>query len=126
MKQFNHQSDIFELSAIRRRILLSVFVLTFIGLFFKAVYLLHAEKENLQKRGNNLSVRNEVLQSYRGKIYDRNNELLAVSILSFDLGINKYRDINKESEKYEQLARILNIPKKEISRIEKNNQNKFF
>ena len=126
MKQFNHQSDIFELSSVRRRILLSIFVVMFVGLFFKAGYLLYDEKENLQNRGNNLSVRNEILQSYRGKIFDRNNELLAVSILSYDLGINKYRDIKNEGQKYEQLAKILNIPKKEIIQIENNNKNKFF
>ena len=88
MKQFSHQSDIFELSKTRRRVVLAVVLILFSMLFLRALYLQQVQQEFLQSKGDGFSVRKEVLYSYRGKIYDRNNKLLAVSSPTYDVGIS--------------------------------------
>jgi len=117
MKQFNHQSDIFELSKIRRRVVLAGLLILFISLFSRALYLQQIKKEFLQSKGNNFSIRNEILHSYRGKIYDRNNKLLAVSSPTFDVGINL--SFKNDDKNIRVLAELLEIDSSQL--IEKVN-----
>ena len=65
MKQFSHQSDIFELSKMRRRTVLAVVLILFSMLFLRALYLQQVQQEFLQLKGDGFSVRKEVLHSYR-------------------------------------------------------------
>jgi cell division protein FtsI (penicillin-binding protein 3) len=115
MKQFSHQSDIFELSKNRRRVVLSLILLLFLMLFSRALYLQQIKKDFLQNKGDGFSVKNEVLQSYRGKIYDRNNNLLAVSSPTFDIGLSISHKLPKKHN--DQIAD--NLSKENISEISK-------
>ena len=115
MKKFSHQSDIFELSKNRRRVALSLILILFLILFSRALYLQQIKKDFLQNKGDGFIVKNEVLQSYRGKIYDRNNKLLAVSSPTFDIGLSVSHKLPKKHN--DQIAD--NLSKENITEISK-------
>jgi len=121
MKQFSHQSDIFELSKTRRRVVLAVVLILFSMLFLRALYLQQVQQEFLQLKGDGFSVRKEVLYSYRGKIYDRNNKLLAVSSPTYDVGISIKE--NPDLSKIKEIANLLDINQQElINKIKKKDK----
>ena len=70
---------IVKLPAWRRRVLLIGVLALFAGLFMRGIYLQSLQKEFLQKKGDARYSRSLVLQAHRGKITDRNGELLAIS-----------------------------------------------
>ena len=63
----------------RRRLLLIILLLGFAGLFARGIYLQSLHKEFLQQKGDARYSRTLLLQAHRGKITDRNGELLAIS-----------------------------------------------
>jgi cell division protein FtsI (penicillin-binding protein 3) len=73
------QHHIVKLPAWRRRLLLIVILLGFAGLFARGIYLQSLHKEFLQQKGDARYSRTLTLQAHRGKITDRNGELLAIS-----------------------------------------------
>jgi cell division protein FtsI (penicillin-binding protein 3) len=73
------QHHIVKLPAWRRRVLLLLILGGFVGLFVRNVYLQSLHKDFLQQKGDARYSRNIVLQAHRGKISDRNGELLAIS-----------------------------------------------
>ena len=123
MKKFSHQSDIFELSKNRRRVVLSLILLFFLMLFSRALYLQQIKKDFLQNKGDGFSVRNEILHSYRGKIYDRNHKLLAVSSPTYDVGLTITNNITNDNIR--DIATILKINEKNLQQKIKN-KNKGF
>ena len=70
---------IVKLPAWRRRVLLIGVLTLFSGLFMRGIYLQSLHKEFLQKKGDARYSRTLVLQAHRGRIMDRNGELLAIS-----------------------------------------------
>ena len=77
LKHSQHQ--MVKLPAWRRRALLIAVLLGFAALFGRGLYLQSLHKEFLQKKGDARYSRTMNLQAHRGKIMDRNNELLAIS-----------------------------------------------
>ncbi len=73
------QHHIVKLPSWRRRLLLIVILLGFGGLFARGIYLQSLHKEFLQQKGDARYSRTLSLQAHRGKITDRNGELLAIS-----------------------------------------------
>jgi cell division protein FtsI (penicillin-binding protein 3) len=73
------QHHIVKLPAWRRRVLLIGVLMLFAGLFMRGIYLQSLHKEFLQKKGDARYSRTLVLQAHRGKIVDRNGDLLAIS-----------------------------------------------
>jgi cell division protein FtsI (penicillin-binding protein 3) len=73
------QHHIVKLPAWRRRVLLIAVLLGFAGLFARGIYLQSLHKTFLQQKGDARYSRSLVLQAHRGKITDRNGELLAIS-----------------------------------------------
>ncbi len=77
---YNHpQHHIVKLPAWRRRVLLIGVLTGFAGLLLRGIYLQSLHKDFLQQKGDARFVRTLVLQAHRGKITDRNGELLAIS-----------------------------------------------
>jgi cell division protein FtsI (penicillin-binding protein 3) len=77
---YNHpQHHIVKLPAWRRRVLLISVLVGFVALLMRGVYLQSMHKEFLQQKGDARYSRTLVLQAHRGKITDRNGELLAIS-----------------------------------------------
>lgn len=73
------QHHIVKLPSWRRRLLLICILLGFAGLFARAIYLQSLHKDFLQRKGDARYSRTLELQAHRGKITDRNGELLAIS-----------------------------------------------
>ena len=73
------QHHIVKLPAWRRRVLLIAVLSLFGGLFARGIYLQSLHKAFLQQKGDARYSRSLVLQANRGKITDRNGELLAIS-----------------------------------------------
>ena len=73
------QHNIVKLPAWRRRVLLIAVLSGFVGLFARGIYLQSLHKDFLQQKGDARYSRSLVLQANRGKITDRNGELLAIS-----------------------------------------------
>ena len=77
---YNHtQHHIVKLPAWRRRVLLISVLTGFVALLMRGVYLQSMHKDFLQQKGDARYSRTLVLQAHRGKITDRNGELLAIS-----------------------------------------------
>lgn len=77
---YNHpQHQIVKLPAWRRRVLLISVLVGFGGLLLRSVYLQSLHKDFLQQKGDARYSRTITLQAHRGKITDRNGELLAIS-----------------------------------------------
>jgi len=68
-----------RLPAWRRRLLLVLLLLSFLGLLGRSLYLQAMHKDFLQKKGSARYSRVVKLQAQRGKILDRNREILAIS-----------------------------------------------
>lgn len=73
------QHHIVKLPAWRRRTLLIGVLAGFVALLLRGVYLQSLHKEFLQQKGDARYSRTLVLQAHRGKITDRNGDLLAIS-----------------------------------------------
>ena len=73
------QHHIVKLPAWRRRVLLIAVLSLFAGLLVRGIYLQSLHKAFLQRKGDARYSRSLVLQAHRGKITDRNGELLAIS-----------------------------------------------
>jgi cell division protein FtsI (penicillin-binding protein 3) len=73
------QHHIVKLPAWRRRTLLIMVLALFAGLMARGIYLQTLRKDFLQQKGDARFVRTLNLQAHRGKITDRNDELLAIS-----------------------------------------------
>jgi cell division protein FtsI (penicillin-binding protein 3) len=122
---YNHpQHHIVKLPAWRRRVLLIGVLVLFAGLFMRGIYLQSLHKEFLQQKGDARYSRALVLQAHRGKITDRNGELLAISspVESVwasppDVEINKKQKIA--------LAKLLTIKTKDIDKKIANREREF-
>ena len=73
------QHHIVKLPAWRRRVLLIGVLALFAGLFMRGIYLQSLHKDFLQRKGDARYSRTLQLQAHRGRIMDRNGDLLAIS-----------------------------------------------
>lgn len=116
--------QIVKLPAWRRRVLLIGILALFGGLFTRGIYLQSLHKEFLQKKGDARYSRALVLQAHRGKITDRNGELLAISSPVESVWLSPPDvDINKQQKIL--LANILKIKVKDIDKKIANREREF-
>lgn len=108
----------------RRRVLL-VFVLIVFGLLtFRGVYLQSTNKDFLQQKGDNRYIRTLKLQADRGKIKDRNGEILAVNSPVKTVWANpKVLEISQAQKK--SLANVLKIKTKSLDKKVANKKREF-
>ncbi|MFM9836373.1 MAG: peptidoglycan D,D-transpeptidase FtsI family protein [Methylophilaceae bacterium] len=122
---YNHpQHHIVKLPAWRRRVLLISVLVGFAALLMRGVYLQSMHKDFLQQKGDARYSRTLVLQAHRGKITDRNGELLAISspVESVwasppDVEINKQQKI--------ELTKLLEIKPKDFDKKIANTEREF-
>jgi len=103
-----HSPIVVKLPAWRRRVLLVVVLLGFATLIGRGVYLQGIHKEFLQDKGDARYSRSIVLKSQRGKITDRNGELLAISTPVESVWASP-PDVKINKEQTKQLAALLNL-----------------
>ena len=118
------QSEAVRLPAWRRRVLLIAVLAGFVALFARGVYLQGLHKTFLQKEGNARYSRMLSLQAYRGKILDRNGELLAISSPVETIWANP-SDVTIDATKTEKLAALLAITTTDVDKKLANTQREF-
>ncbi len=118
------QTETVRLPAWRRRALLILVLAGFVALFARSVYLQGVHKTFLQKQGNARYSRVISLQAYRGKIVDRNGELLAISSPVETIWANP-SDVTIDAAKTEKLAALLEIKTSDVDKKLANTQREF-
>jgi cell division protein FtsI (penicillin-binding protein 3) len=104
-------------------LLIGVLVL-FAGLFMRGIYLQSLHKEFLQKKGDARYSRALVLQAHRGKITDRNGELLAISSPVESVWASP-PDVEINKKQKTALAKLLTIKTKDIDKKIANREREF-
>lgn len=122
LKQSQHR--LVKLPAWRRRLLLIGVLLGFVGLFARGVYLQSLHKDFLQKKGDARYSRTLILPAYRGKIVDRNNELLAISSPVESIWASP-PDVQIDAKKKQTLVKLLGLKAKEFDKKIANTQREF-
>lgn len=118
------QHHIVKLPAWRRRLLLIALLLGFGGLFARGIYLQSLHKEFLQQKGDARYSRTLELQAHRGKITDRNGELLAISSPVESLWASP-PDVKISTDQKVKLAKLLGIKNQEVDKKLANLQRGF-
>lgn len=122
LKQSQHR--LVKLPAWRRRLLLVAVLLGFVGLFARGVYLQSLHKDFLQKKGDARYSRTLILPAYRGKIVDRNNELLAISSPVESIWASP-PDVEIDAKQKQALIKLLGLKAKEFDKKVANTQREF-
>lgn len=122
LKQSQHR--LVKLPAWRRRLLLVAVLLGFVGLFARGVYLQSLHKDFLQKKGDARYSRTLILPAYRGKIVDRNNELLAISSPVESIWASP-PDVEVDAKQKQALIKLLGLKAKEFDKKVANTQREF-
>jgi len=122
LKQSLHR--LVKLPAWRRRLLLIGVLLGFVGLFARGVYLQSLHKDFLQKKGDARYSRTLILPAYRGKIVDRNSELLAISSPVESIWASP-PDVQIDAKKKQTLVKLLGLKAKEFDKKIANTQREF-
>ncbi len=109
------EKTFFELSGVRRRWILILFLLGFFTLIVRALYLQGLNKGFLQEKATATSNRIISLAADRGKITDRNGNILALSTPVFSVNANpKIAKVKMTKEQRIQLETILKLSSNEI------------
>ena len=122
---YNHpQHHIVKLPAWRRRVLLIGVLVGFGGLLLRGVYLQSVHKAFLQQKGDARYSRTLVLQAHRGKITDRNGELLAISSPVESVWASP-PDVEIDAKQKVELTKLLGINAKEFDKKIANTEREF-
>ncbi len=115
---------IVKLPTWRRRVLLIGVLTLFAGLFMRGIYLQSLHKEFLQQKGDARYSRTLVLQAHRGRIMDRNGELLAISSPVESVWASP-PDVTINKQQKAALAKLLTIKTKDIDQKIANRAREF-
>ena len=129
MRTFGYNKQIY-----RVRLLLIITAVIFIAscLIIRLGYLFIVQKNFLEKQGEARSLRTHLIPAYRGIIFDRMGEPLAVSTnvetiwANPKVIFNNLDDQNFSKNKYAELAKILNLDKNFLNIKLKDNKTKEF
>ncbi len=118
------QHHIVKLPAWRRRVLLIGVLSLFAGLLMRGIYLQSLHKDFLQKKGDARYSRTLVLQANRGKITDRNGELLAISSPVESVWASP-PDVEMTGNQKRDLAKLLTLNTPDIDKKIANREREF-
>ncbi len=105
-----------RLPAFRSKLVMLMVALAFIALVARAVYLQVISNEFLQKQGEVRYGRTLELPASRGKMLDRNGVVLASSLPARAVWVSP-EDFEATPEQLAQLARLLQVPVRELQRL---------
>ena len=109
------EKTFFELSGVRRRWILILFLAGFLTLIIRALYLQGLNKDFLQEKATATSNRILSLAANRGKITDRHGNILALSTPVFSVNANpKIAKVKMTKEQRTQLETILKLSSNEV------------
>ena len=115
IKKRKTKPEFFELSNFRRRFTILILLTLFLTLFSRAFYLQSMQSDSLQAKGGDITNRKEELHAYRGKILDRNNELLAASTPVETIVVN-LPDLTITLDQKKRLASLLEMHQKTLTK----------
>jgi cell division protein FtsI (penicillin-binding protein 3) len=92
----------------RHYLVAGLFLVACVGIGARVVFLTVTEREFLQEQGNARSLRIETIPAYRGIIYDREHEALALSTPVASVWSDEKR-VNWSAETTRQIAKILEL-----------------
>ena len=118
------QHHIVKLPAWRRRVLLIAVLSLFAGLFARGIYLQSLHKAFLQQKGDARYSRSLVLQANRGKVTDRNGELLAISSPVESIWASP-PDVEMDKQQKNDLAKLLVMKPADIDKKIANTAREF-
>ncbi len=124
MAYIHPKNNIVMLPVWRRSLLLILILMGFMVLVARGIYLQSLQKEFLQKKGDARYTRLLKLIAHRGKITDRNGELLAISSPVESVWISP-ADVQISKKQKVKLARLLKIKTKTIDKKIKNKKRSF-
>lgn len=101
----------------RKNLLKGLVIFGMVVLVFRAVYLQSVDKEFLQKEGDVRHISSVSMSAYRGKIVDRNNEPLAISIPMESVTANPQVFVPGQHEKIRLIGNWLGVSKGKINRL---------
>ena len=105
----------FKMAPWRSKVAFAVLSLGFMALVCKAVYIQFVSQEFLQQEADSRFTKVQTLQATRGKILDRNGSVLASSLPAKAIGIYP-PGFKPTEEQSAQLAKLLDMPVKELRR----------
>ena len=115
MRATNHPQLVLKLPAWRSRLLLLLLLAWFVALAARALYLQGLNHDFLQQKGESRYSRVIDLNPTRGKIVDRNNQVLAISTPVESVAASP-ADFDITQEQVRRLARLLEIETGELRR----------
>ncbi len=111
-----------------RSVFMMVFIFILLGLLIgRAIYIQVINSDFLQERGNERFMRHLEIPSFRGKILDRNGNILAITNMTKNIVMNPLElNAEKDATKIKELLKILNVPKNEFDKKLHASSNKNF
>ncbi|HIL40756.1 MAG TPA: penicillin-binding protein 2 [Methylococcales bacterium] len=113
-------------SKLRRRFLGGLMFCGMLMLLGKAISLQVLEKEFLQQQGDMRQIVTTDVSAYRGKIFDRNGEPLAISTPVKSVWLNPKQVGDVDSQRIVKLESMLKIPRGKFTKVLKKNPGKHF
>ena len=99
----------------RSRMMLAFVFAGFMALIARAVFLQAWDTDFLQEKGNSRTLRDLVIPAYRGKIIDRNGEILASSTPVRSVWAIP-EDVKATRDQMRELAKLLEVPLEELDK----------
>ena len=109
----------------RSRIVILMLMMGFLAVFIRAFYLQHLDVETWKKRAITRYTETQPIPAARGRILDRNGEILAVSTLEYKIGIVPHR-FSPSLNQLNSLAKLIGRSTKDILSQHKNSKNYFY
>ena len=107
--------------AMRRRLLLVIILLAMILLALRAIDLQVINKKFLQTQGDKRHISTVPVATYRGKIFDRHGEIMAISSPVQSVWVNPQEIDVTEVDKLKQMIKLLALPKSKIKILSNKN-----
>ena len=118
----SRQSNKIEIFVIRRRILLGIVLFGMIVLVLRAINLQVINKQFLQDQGAKRYLTEVPVSTYRGKIFDRFGEIMAISSPVLSIWANpqtlKYE---QQAEKIEEMVEVLELSETRAAKLQNKN-----
>ncbi len=112
--------------AVRRRILVIIILIAMISLVFRAITLQVIDKQFLQEQGAKRYLSKIPIATYRGKIFDRNGEIMAISSPVLSIWVNPQQLDRNQNVQIEQMSKILNLSKSKNKLLNNNHSKSHF
>ncbi len=117
--------EIWQKTAWRSKTILLIFLIAFSVVVIRAFYLQFINVEQWQKRAQLKYTKHKEISAPRGKILDRNGEILATSFLEYKVGVVPNR-FNPSKEKIRDLSALVEMNLDEIEKKSLNAKNYFY